>query len=94
MNSRASRMTLEATWVVTKIVATHFLKPLVGIASRTRGCVGWGELDCKACLSVDEFSNQKRQVTWTELAVSSEKYFAALPNLPLLPIEPGSLVEF
>lgn len=63
MKSSASRMTFEATWVVTKIVATHFLKPVVGMASGTRGCVGRGEDEFKACLSVDEFSNQKRQVT-------------------------------
>ena len=63
MNKSANRMTFDATWVVTRMVATHFLKPVVGMASGTSGCVGRGEDEFKACLSVDEFSNQKRHVT-------------------------------
>jgi hypothetical protein len=50
--------------VVVKIVATHFLKPIVGCASGTRGCIAWGgELISSTCLRVVELSNQKRHVT-------------------------------
>jgi hypothetical protein len=60
-------MTFCATWVVVRMVVTHFLKPVVGIASGTRACMGSrGELVSKTCLSVVELSNQNRQVTWRE----------------------------
>jgi hypothetical protein len=61
-------MTFCATCVVVRMVVTHFLKPVVGIASGTRAWIGSrGELVSRICLSVVELSNQKRQVTWTEL---------------------------
>lgn len=57
-------MTFCATWVVVRMVATHFLKPVVGCASGTSGCNGWrGEVVSTTCFSVAELSNQKRHVT-------------------------------
>lgn len=64
MNSSASRMTFCATCVVVKMVATHFLKPIVGCASGTRGWIACGdELTSSTCLSVVELSNQNKHVT-------------------------------
>jgi hypothetical protein len=65
MNKSARRMTFCATCVVAKMVATHFLNPIVGCASGTRGCMGCGDaFTSSTCLSVVELSNQNRHVTW------------------------------
>jgi len=57
-------MTFDATCVVVRIVATHFLNPGVGMASGTRGWIAiLGELLSTTCLRVVELSNQKRHVT-------------------------------
>lgn len=64
INSSASKITFCATCVVVKMVATHFLKPIVGCASGTRGWRACGdELTSSTCLSVVELSNQNKHVT-------------------------------
>lgn len=63
MNKSASRMTFGVTWVVERIVATHFLNPVDGIASGVSAATARGiDLDPSICCRRLEFSNQKRQV--------------------------------
>lgn len=65
MNSKASRITFCVTWVVDRIVVTHFRKPVEGEASGTKAIRGRGENRGSSILeSVGEDSNQKRQVIY------------------------------
>lgn len=67
-------MTFWATCVVVKMVATHFRKPVVGIASGTNG---WGlfrgEPPSSTCFRVVEFSNQKRHVIYGEVRIRNKE---------------------
>lgn len=56
-------MTFWVTWVVERIVTTHFLKPVEGIASSRNRFIGEEEDErLSALLRVSVGSNQKRQV--------------------------------
>lgn len=64
MKSRARRIKFGDTLVIDNIVVTHFLNPVVGMASLTSGVIRFGEpaLTSSMADKVLEASNQKRQV--------------------------------
>ena len=64
MNSRARRIKFGDTLVMDSIVVTHFLNPVVGMASLTSEVVRFGEPALRSSMAdkVLEASNQKRQV--------------------------------
>jgi len=67
MNSNANNMTFCVTWVVERIVTTHFLNPLEGIASSRNRFTGEDvELRSSAFFRVSSGSNQNKQVIYKE----------------------------
>lgn len=56
-------MTFCATWVVDRIVVTHFLNPVVGLVSGHKSCgTEIAESESSAKSRTAELSNQNRQV--------------------------------
>lgn len=67
MNIKAKRMTFCVTWVVERIVVTHFRNPNVGMASGTSGVAGIGAvLDSSTRWRLKDDSNQNRQVIYAD----------------------------
>jgi hypothetical protein len=51
-------------------MATHFLKPVVGMASGHNVRFGLGEVDLSISCSVLELSNQNKHVVWAPVSLA------------------------
>ena len=75
-------MTFCVTWVVDRIVTTHFRKPLEGRASSRSRFTGEDDGEnCSAFFSVSVDSNQNKQVIYVKsvFAVRERGFFINIP---------------